>query len=336
MIRLAFFIAGLVLLIYLVLQLGVNNVLSVVLSLRWNLAGVTLIYGASEMIRGAALWKSLPEGESQPYLKMFGIYLSGEATRYLTFTGPFVGEPLKAWLLRKKGLPVPSAFAAVITEFLIYTLVAAGMSIVGLSYILRHAHIGAEIAVAARVIIDVMACFISVAAAAIAFRIYLIGNVVHAIRKLPFVGKRVHWERAGVRQMEDLLFQVFRGCPQQFATILALDIAAHTLLVVELYWIVNSSSVALHTFEAFVIEAATKFISLGFFFVPMQVGVAEKTYAITFSTLGLPLAVAIAVSLVRRIRTIVVSIAGLMILTRMTRNFSSTLNSDRVHRKRRA
>ena len=80
------------------------------------------------------------------------------------------------------------------------------------------------------------------------------------------------------------------------------------------------SLVELQVFQAFLIEAATKFVALGFFFVPMQVGVAEKTYAIVFSTLGLPLAAAVAMSFVRRIRTIVVSVIGLMALARMTRH----------------
>jgi hypothetical protein len=62
MIRLAFFVAGLILLIYLILQLGSHSVLLAILNLKWNLACVTLIYTASEMIRGAALWKSLPDG----------------------------------------------------------------------------------------------------------------------------------------------------------------------------------------------------------------------------------------------------------------------------------
>ena len=134
MIRLAFFIAGLALLIYLTFQLGPNNVPSSILRLKWNLAWVTLIYTASEMTRGAALWKSLPEGESQPYSRMLGIRLSGEAVRYLTFTGPFVGEPLKASLLRKTGLPTAGAFAAVITEYLVYTFASAAIGISGLSY----------------------------------------------------------------------------------------------------------------------------------------------------------------------------------------------------------
>jgi hypothetical protein len=249
---------------------------------------------------------------------MLAVYLSGEAARYLTFTGPFLGEPLKAWLLRKKGLPLAGAVAAVITEYLIYTFVSAGMGVAGLSYILAHANVPGEISVAAESIIYVMAGFLCASAVAIVFRIYLIGSVIEAIRKIPLVGKRVPWGHAGVRRMEDLLFRVFRERPRQFATVLALDIAAHALLVVEVYWIVNSSGVVLRMFKAFLIEAATKFVSLGFFFVPMQIGVAEKTYSVIFSTLGLPVTIAVAVSLIRRIRTIIVSVAGLMALTRMT------------------
>src|SRR5438874_12591387 len=129
MIRVTFFIAGLILLIYLMVQLGPQNILLAVLRLKWNLMAVTLIYSGSEMIRGAALWKSLPQGEPQSYLKMLAIRLSGEAIRYLTFTGPFIGEPLKAWLLLKAGLPTAGAFAAVLTEYLIYTFASSAVGI---------------------------------------------------------------------------------------------------------------------------------------------------------------------------------------------------------------
>src|SRR5215831_14078645 len=152
MVRLAFFLAGLFLLIYLIFRLGPQNIFSIILSLKWNLFGVTLIYATSEMIRAAALWKSLPEGESQPYLRMLGVRLSGEAVRNVTFTGPFVGEPLKAWLLRRTGLPAIGAIAAVITEYLVYTFASAAIGLAGLYYILSNIQLGKDIAVAAQII----------------------------------------------------------------------------------------------------------------------------------------------------------------------------------------
>jgi hypothetical protein len=176
------------------------------------------------MVRAVALWKSLPEGESQPYLKMLAIRLSGEAIRNLTFTGPFVGEPMKAWLLQRKGIPTAGAFAAVITEYLVYTFASAGIGITGLWYMLEHVQLGAEISVAARVIAYSMAGFLIASAIAIAFRVYLIGAIIHGISKLPLVGRRVPWDQAGVHRMEDLLLEVLRERPRQFATIFALDI----------------------------------------------------------------------------------------------------------------
>jgi hypothetical protein len=323
MVRLAFFFAGLALLIYLVFQIGPQNIFSTILSLKWNLLWVTLIYTTSEMIRAVALRKSLPEGESQPYLRMLCVRLSGEAVRSLTFTGPLVGEPLKAWLLRRTGLPAIGAVAAVITEYLVYTFASAGIGLAGLYYILSNIQLGKDIAVAAQIIAYVMAAFLAVSAIAIIFRIYLIGRVIDRMRRLPVVGKRVPWDRTGVRRMEDLLFEVFREHPQQFAIIFALDCAVHALLICELYWIVTSSRIPLGMFQAFLIEASTKFMALGFFFVPMQVGVAEKTYSVVFGILGLPLASAVAMSLVRRLRTIIVSAVGLIALERMTNTFRS-------------
>ena len=67
MIRLAFLIAGLVLLLHLIVQIGPHHIASSILRLGWSVIWVMLIYSASEMIRAVALWKSLPEGESQPY-----------------------------------------------------------------------------------------------------------------------------------------------------------------------------------------------------------------------------------------------------------------------------
>jgi hypothetical protein len=318
MIRLTFLIAGLGLLVHLIIQIGPQNIFSAILRLGWNVVWVTLIYSASEMIRAVALWKSLPEGESRPYLKMLGTRLSGEAVRNLTFTGPFVGEPLKAWLLRKTGLPTAVAFAAVITEYLVYTFVSAAIGLAGLWYMLDHVELGRDISVVARVIAYSMAGFLVVSAIAIVFRIYLIGAVIRGISRLPLVGKRIPWDRAGVRRMEDLLFDVFREHPYRFATIFALDCAAHALLIVELYWIVSSSGIPFRMFHAFLIEATTKFMTLAFFFVPMQLGIAEKTYSIVFDALTLPAAAAVAMSLVRRLRTIIVTVLGLTTLTRMT------------------
>jgi len=55
MIRLAFLIAGLVLLLHLIVQIGPHHIASSILRLGWSVIWVMLIYSASEMIRAVAL-----------------------------------------------------------------------------------------------------------------------------------------------------------------------------------------------------------------------------------------------------------------------------------------
>ena len=57
------------------------------------------------------------------YGDALAIRLSGEAIQSLTFTGPVLAEPTKAWLLEGRGLTLREGFAATITEYLIYTFV---------------------------------------------------------------------------------------------------------------------------------------------------------------------------------------------------------------------
>ncbi|MXZ33968.1 MAG: hypothetical protein F4Z21_01620 [Acidobacteria bacterium] len=60
------------------------------------------------------------------------------------------------------------------------------------------------------------------------------------------------------------------------------------------------------------IETASKFISLLFLFVPMQLGVAEGAYALVLALLSLPAAVGVTLSLVRRLRSLLVAGVGLL------------------------
>jgi hypothetical protein len=72
------------------------------------------------------------------YGDALAIRLSGEAIQSLTFTGPILSQPTKAWLLEGHGLTLKEGFAATITEYLICAFVTAAMSISGLLYLIVH------------------------------------------------------------------------------------------------------------------------------------------------------------------------------------------------------
>jgi hypothetical protein len=57
-----------------------------------------------------------------------------------------------------------------------------------------------------------------------------------------------------------------------------------------------------------------KFVGVVFAFIPGQFGASEGTYALIAGAIGLPAAVGLTIALVRRIRGLIVALAGLMML----------------------
>jgi len=57
------------------------------------------------------------------YGDALAIRFCGEAVQSLTFTGPLLAEPTKAWLLERRGLTLKEGFAATISEYLICTFI---------------------------------------------------------------------------------------------------------------------------------------------------------------------------------------------------------------------
>ncbi len=119
-------------------------------------------------------------------------------------------------------------------------------------------------------------------------------------------------------------------CSSSFVTarcascsILAIEFAAQALLVLELFVLLRTTGKPFSVLHPFLIEAATKFIGLAFFFIPGQVGAAEGTYAFIFKTVGLPASAGFALAVARRLRSLLVAGAGLA-LAPLLRNSRKT------------
>lgn len=302
---------GLALFLYLFFRLGAANIVSLLLGVGWYFGLIAATYAGHQLLRAIAYWKCVTTNRHSSYLDMVRIRFSGEAIQYLTFTGPFLAEPAKVWLLRKRGLSTKHAVAATVSEYLIYTLTSAAFSIAGLVYIVSHFELSRPLSLAAQILIFVMGTFLLAAASAILGRIYLIGTIVKGIRRLRLLGKYLHLDDKVVRDTEDLLFVVLRDNPPRFLFILAVEFAAQALLVLELFLLLRTTRQPFSTLHPFLIEAASKFVGLAFFFIPGQVGAAEGTYALIFKTVGLPASAGFALAVARRLRSLLVAGIGL-------------------------
>jgi glycosyltransferase 2 family protein len=303
---------GFALFVWLLIRLNAGEVVTLLRRIGWWFALTAAIYGVHQLTRTLAYRVCITAGERTSYWALVRIRLSGEAVLMLTSTGPFLSEPAKVWLLRRQGLNIKSAAAATVLEYLIYTFTSAAFALAATGYMLAHFKLSGAASAGAKVIAVVMAGFLLAAACAIVGRVYLIGAILKGLRKLPLVGKRVRLDEREVRATEDLLFVVLRDRPLRFLSVLAIECMAQALLVLELYALLRTTGERFSLLDPVLIEGATKFIGMAFFFIPGQVGAAEGTYAIIFRAAGLSATAGFALALARRLRSVLVAAIGLM------------------------
>jgi Lysylphosphatidylglycerol synthase TM region len=319
MVRAAFLIVGIALFVYLAWQLGPAAVLDMLGRIGWAAVPIALAYATFQWVRAIALARSVTSAQALGFRDALWIRLSGEAVQFLTFTGPFLAEPAKAVLLKGRGLRATEGFAATLTEYLSYTFTAAALSIVALWWLLAHGMVSGAIRAAAIAILCVMVTFLGTAAIAIATRVHLLGAILEGVASLPIVRSRLRPNMTDVHRVEDLLLDVMHDRPARFARILLIEAAATAVHIVELVVIMRALEIGAGFGTATLIEGATKFIGLAFFFIPGQVGASEGAHTIVFEAVSLPAAAGFTVPFIRRIRSAVVAALGLMALSLLTR-----------------
>lgn len=320
MTRIAFLLIGVAVFFYLVVQLGPAAVLAMLGRIGWDAVPIAVAYAAHQCMRAGALSASVTSAQALRFRDALWIRLSGEAVQFLTFTGPFLAEPAKALLLKGRGLQASEGFAATLTEYLCYTFVAAALSVGALWWLLAHAMVSGAVRVAAVVILCGMAGFLATAAIAIALRVHLLGAVLERVAALPVVRRRLRPNMTDVHHVEDLLLAIMHDHPSRFARILSVEAASHALHVVELFVILRALDLGAGLGLATLMEGATKFVGIAFFFIPGQVGASEGAHTIVFEALGLSATAGFTVPFIRRIRSVVVAALGLVGLTLMTRH----------------
>lgn len=299
--------------VYLLLHLGIERIYRLLLEVGWSFVLVAATYGSYLLVRAFAYWKCVTAIGQCSYRDIVRFRVSGEAIQFLTSTGPFLAQPAQMWFLRRHGLDAKNAVASTISEYLIYTLTSAGFGIVCLAYVLGKSKLSGAVSISAWTILSVMSLFVFASVFAIIRRIYLVGALIKWARKLSVIQAHLSFNDQDVRDTEDLLLVTLRDRPWLLLSILIIETAAQTLLVLEVFLVLRATHEFRSVLDPLLIEGATKFTGLVFFFVPGQIGAAEGVYALVFKALGLQASAGFALALTRRLRSLLFAGIGLAI-----------------------
>jgi hypothetical protein len=311
-VRGALLLLGLGVLALLVWRMGPAVIFDLMRRIGWRFFVVAALYALHLAARGYALWRSLPRA-GLSLGDVVRIRFAAESVEMLTFTGPFLAEPAKGWLLTRRGVPLAEAVGAIAIEYLVYTLVSAWLSAAALWLLLtRHAlPPGLHTPVAA--IIGGMLLFTAGFAFAAITGIGLLGPIVRG-SGIAIGRRRAAAVVERLAPVEEILIDFMHRRPARLAEVIAAEMVTHSLMAAEIWVIFAALGLPFSPVDPFVVEGSVKFVNIAFFFVPGQVGAQEGVYSLVLVALGLPSAVGLTISLVRRLRALLVATLGLFFL----------------------
>ena len=135
MLKLIFLIVGLAALIGIILHIGIEPILHTVsqlglFHLGFILLPMIVVYGLEALGWQVTLG---PHARKIGFLRLFAIRMAGETVNVTTPTAYVGGEPLKAYLLKRYGVPMVDGLASVITAKTTMTLAQVFFILLGLA-----------------------------------------------------------------------------------------------------------------------------------------------------------------------------------------------------------
>ena len=309
-------VIGLSVVAWLIWRAGPAVVWALLINLRWRFAAVTALYMTYLATRAAALWRIVPR--SLRYRDVLRIRLSGDTIESLTFTGPFVSEPTKGWLLTRSGLPTDQAFAAIATEYLLYDVVTGCLSFIAVVTLIALGALPPVVRPIAFTLLGITGAFLTAFAYAAVSGVGVIAPLVDWSARI--IGRRASLAAQEIRRVERVLVHFLQYRHRALAEVVALQSMSQVIMMLEIYVVLTAIGGAPRWWYPPVIEGAVKYIGLAFAFVPGQLGAAEGVYAFLTGVLGLSTTAGLTLALVRRLRSVVVAAIIMPVLTLLGSN----------------
>ena len=301
--------AGTALFIWLVKTVGPHEIWTGFQKIGWSLGWILLLGGLRFAARARAWALCIEPPHSLHFVDAFNAVVCGDALGNVTPLGPIVGEPAKIACVRGR-VGVAAALTALAMENVLYTLSVGAMIAAGTIALLFSVELPVALREFSEIALGCIAVMFLVAGWLVWRRPAVISTLLPVAR---VKGSRIEKLRA----MEQELFTFAGRRRAVMLPLVLLELSFHALGVAEKHltlWLILGSAPPLLT--SFIVETADRVITVAFKFVPFQVGVGEAGTGLVTDVLSLGPAPGVTLSIVRKARMGIWSLAGTALLVR--------------------
>jgi hypothetical protein len=311
-------VSGLLLFAYLIKQTGLEVLAHYLKMMGWGFAFIMALSALRNLARAASWYYSIePSRRKVGYWSLMNVMLAGEAIKYLTATGPLLGEPAKAAMVRRE-VPLLEGFSSIVVENMIYNLTVFLVMLTGLPALAWLIEVPHSLKLAAYIFAAIIILTVALAWLAIRGRWFLLARMMRQLARLVSAGDRSDRVARRVREVEENIYTFYETRRAAFFLIFAVNLVAHLINVVEVYVILALMGLPATLVSGFVVEAVTKVINGAFFFVPTRAGVYESGNAIVLDALGMGAGAGVALAVIRKLRAFVWIGCGLVAVAIIT------------------
>ena len=304
---------GIGLLVWLVADLGPANIIEQLEGLGAILPVVLALTFLKYPLQTAGWRLALPPDARPGWVESIVATITGDTLGYLTWAGPFTGEPMRAMLIQDR-VGVAAGIAAGAIERTLYNGTAAILVWLVFVFVLAHDRPW-------------------VAAAICAATALTVWGIVHRLRQEAppqgsqpgspgsegaAPGRETDGRGAGawraVRAVVRAVHQLWRERRVVLPSIAALCVAQHAVLIGEAYLMLGTLDGRATIKTALVFEAVTKIVNTVGVIVPGRLGIAEGGSALLSGALGFTASHGLSLALMRRARAVIWAAVGLVLL----------------------
>jgi len=309
----AFLCGGLVLLAFLIRELGAATVVANLQLVGWGMVPIILQELAAYLANTLGWLAAFPEPRPTiSLLQLMQARMAGDAVNYVTPTATLGGEFVRTRLLRGRAANT-SIVASVAVAKLAQTVGQIAFVIIGLGIVLDDTPLPA--ATRHGLLAGLAAFSALVVGLVFAQRHGMFAPLVHLLERLGLPARAPEVMRR-LQRLDDEIAHIHANANGAFVLSSLSFFVGWCMGIVEIYLILWFLGVPVSVHRALTIEVLSVAIDGMLFFVPAKAGTQEGGKVLIFTILGLDPAKGLALGIVRRIRELTWASIGLLILSR--------------------
>lgn len=308
---------GLALLAWTIRQTGTAPIAEGIRRVGWGILAILVLGGLRFAVRA---WAWALCCDSEPPLTAratFPAMVTGDALGNLTPLGLFVSEPVKAAFVRHR-VSLMSALSSIGVENLLYTLTVALVIAAGTVALVFLFDTPRALQTTSLVLLGLMFVVIAAGLAVMGRQVRLVSGALAWLDRLGLGHAALRGRLEKLRMLEDNVLGFYARGPSRTLGILGVETLFHVLGVIEVYvmLVLLTGPDRPSLLATFVLEAVNRAVTVVFKFVPLRLGVDEAGTELLTRTLGLPGGIGVTMALVRKVRMLFWTGAGVGFLVR--------------------